>query len=185
MISEVLKDAEERMRKGIDVLKKEYSTIRAGRANPNMLDKVTVEYYGTPTPVNQLANISVPEPRMLVIQPWDKTSLPAIEKAILKSDLGLNPSSDGSSIRLIIPQLTAERRTEIVKTVKKKAEETRVAIRNIRRDTNDHLKKLEKDHTSSEDEVKRAQDDVQKMTDKFVKEIDHIMETKEKEIMEV
>lgn len=185
MISEVLKDAEERMRKGIDVLKKEYSTIRAGRANPNMLDKVTVEYYGTPTPVNQLANISVPEPRMLVIQPWDKTSLPAIEKAILKSDLGLNPSSDGSAIRLIIPQLTAERRTEIVKTVKKKAEETRVAIRNIRRDTNDHLKKLEKDHTSSEDEVKRAQDDVQKMTDKFVKEIDHIMETKEKEIMEV
>lgn len=185
MISEVLTDTEDRMRKGVEVLKREYATIRAGRANPNMLDKITVEYYGTATPVNQLANIAVPEPRMLSIQPWDKTSLPMIEKAILKSDLGLNPSSDGVVIRLIIPQLTAERRTEIVKTVKKKAEEARVAIRNIRRDTNDHLKKLEKDHTSSEDEVKRAQDDVQKMTDKFIKEIDHIMDAKEREIMEV
>jgi ribosome recycling factor len=185
MISDVLKDAEDRMSKGLDSLKREYATIRAGRATPSMLEKVSVEYYGTPTPVNQLANISVPEPRMLVIQPWDKTSLPLIEKAIFKSDLGLNPSSDGVAIRLIIPQLTAERRTEIVKTVKKKAEDSRVVIRNIRRDINDHLKKLEKDHTSSEDEVKRAQDDVQKMTDKFIKEIDHIMETKEKEIMEV
>lgn len=185
MINDVLNDAEERMRKGIDVLKKEYATIRAGRANPNMLDKIAVEYYGTPTPLNQLANISVPEPRVLAIQPWDKSTLPLIEKAILKSDLGLNPSSDGSIIRLIIPQLTAERRTEIVKSVKKKAEEARVAVRNIRRDTNDHLKKLEKDHTASQDEVKRAQDDIQKMTDKYVKEIDRIMETKEKEIMEV
>lgn len=185
MISEELKDAEDRMRKGIDVLKREYATIRAGRANPSMLDKITVEYYGTPTPINQLANISVPESRMLTIQPWDKSSLPMIEKAILKSDLGLNPSSDGVVIRLIIPQLTAERRVEIVKTVKKKAEDARVAIRNIRRDTNDHLKKLEKEHTSSEDEVKRAQEDVQKMTDKCVKEIDHIMDTKEREIMEV
>lgn len=185
MISEVLKDSEERMRKGIEALKREYTTIRAGRANPNMLDKITVEYYGAPTPINQLANISVPESRMLTIQPWDKTSLPMIEKAILKSDLGLNPSSDGVVIRLIIPQLTAERRTEIVKTVKKKAEEARVAIRNIRRDINDHLKKLEKDHTSSEDEVKRAQEDVQKMTDKFIKEIDILADSKEKEIMEV
>lgn len=183
MISEVLQDAEDRMRKGIDALKREYATIRAGRANPNILDKITVEYYGTPTPVNQLANIAVPESRMLTIQPWDRSSLPMIEKAIMKSDLGLNPSSDGVIIRLIIPQLTAERRVEIVKTVKRKAEESRVAIRNIRRDSNDHLKKLEKDHTSSEDEVKRAQEDVQKMTDKCIKEIDHIMDTKEQEIM--
>lgn len=185
MISDVLKEAEDRMVKAVEALKREYTTIRAGRANPNMLDKVTVEYYGTQTPINQLANISVPEPRLLAIQPWDKSSLPMIEKAILKSDLGLNPSSDGTVIRLIIPQLTAERRTEIVKTVKKKAEESRVAVRNIRRDTNDSLKKLEKEHTASEDEVKRAQDDVQKMTDKFVKEIDRIMDIKEKEIMEV
>lgn len=185
MISDVLKDAEERMRKGVESLRKEYTVIRAGRANPSMLERVMVDYYGAPTPVNQLANISVPEPRMLVLQPWDKTSLPAIEKAILKSDLGLNPSSDGTVIRLIIPQLTAERRSELVKTVKKKAEESRVAIRNVRRDTNDQLKKLEKDHTSSEDEVKRAQDDVQKMTDKFIKEIDAVMDTKEQEIMEV
>lgn len=185
MISEVLKDAEERMHKGVDSLKREYGTIRAGRANPSMLDKITVEYYGTPTPINQLANINVPESRILAIQPWDKSSLPMIEKAILKSDLGLNPSSDGVVIRLIIPQLTAERRVEIVKTVKKKAEEARVAVRNIRRDSNDQLKKFEKDHSSSEDEVKRAQEDVQKMTDKCIKEIDHIMDTKEQEIMEV
>lgn len=185
MISDVLKDAEERMRKGVESLRKEYTAIRAGRANPSMLERVMVEYYGTPTPVNQLANISVPEPRMLLLQPWDKTALPAIEKGIMKSDLGLNPSSDGNVIRLIIPQLTAERRSDLVKNIKKKAEESRVAIRNIRRDTNDHLKKLEKDHTSSEDEVKRAQEDVQKMTDKFIKEIDQIMDTKEQEIMEV
>ncbi|AGA70010.1 ribosome recycling factor [Desulfitobacterium dichloroeliminans LMG P-21439] len=185
MISDVLKEAEDRMVKAGESLKREYTTIRAGRANPNMLDRISVEYYGTQTPVNQLANISVPEPRILVIQPWDKTSLPMIEKAILKSDLGLNPSSDGTVIRLIIPQLTAERRTEIVKTVKKKAEEARVAVRNIRRDGNDSLKKVEKDHAASEDEVKRAQDDVQKMTDKHIKEIDRIMDAKEKEIMEV
>lgn len=185
MISDVLKDAEERMRKGVESLRREYTVIRAGRANPSMLERVTVDYYGAPTPVNQLANISVPEPRMLILQPWDKTSLPAIEKAIMKSDLGLNPSSDGNVIRLIIPQLTAERRTELVKTVKKKAEESRVVVRNIRRDINDQLKKLEKDHTASEDEIKRAQEDVQKMTDKFIKEIDTTMESKEQEIMDV
>lgn len=185
MISDVLKDAEDRMRKGVESLRKEYTVIRAGRANPSMLERVMVEYYGTLTPVNQMANISVPEPRMLLLQPWDRTALPAIEKGIMKSDLGLNPSSDGNVIRLIIPQLTAERRTELVKTVKKKAEDSRVVIRNIRRDTNDQLKKLEKDHTSSEDEVKRAQEDVQKMTDKFIKEIDTTMDTKEQEIMEV
>lgn len=185
MIQDVLKDSEERMHKGVDALRKEYASIRAGRANPSILDKVVVDYYGTPTPVNQLANISVPEPRILAIQPWDKSTLPSIEKAILKSDLGLNPSSDGTVIRLIIPQLTAEKRTEIVKTLKKKAEDARVAIRNVRRDANDHLKKLEKDHKASEDEVKRAQDDLQKMTDKLIKEIEHVLDVKEKEILEV
>lgn len=185
MIEDLLKDSDERMQKGIEALRKEYGSIRAGRANPSILDKVLVDYYGTPTPVNQLANISVPEPRILAIQPWDKSLLPSLEKAILKSDLGLNPSSDGTVIRLIIPQLTAEKRTELVKTLKKKAEESRVAIRNIRRDVNDHLKKLEKDHKASEDEVKRAQDDLQKMTDKHIKGIDHVLEVKEKEILEV
>jgi ribosome recycling factor len=184
MIPDVLKDSEERMGKGIDSLRKEFGTIRAGRANPGVLEKVSVDYYGTPTPVNQLANISVPEPRLLLVQPWDKSSLPAIEKAILKSDLGFNPSSDGTVIRIIIPQLTAERRAELVKTVKKKAEEARVAIRNIRRDTNDHLKKMSKEH-ASEDEIKRAQENVQKMTDKYIKEIDAVTEIKEKEITEV
>lgn len=188
MISEVLKDADERMHKGVEALRKEYASIRAGRANPSVLDKVMVEYYGTPTPISQLANISAPEARMIVIQSWDRTVLPAIEKAIMKSDLGLNPSSDGTVIRLMIPQLTAERRVELVKTVKKKAEESKVAVRNIRRDVNDQLKKLEKDHSgngASEDEVKRAQDDVQKMTDKMIKEIERVMETKESEITEV
>lgn len=185
MISEEIKDAEERMHKGVDALRKEYSTIRAGRANPSVLDKVMVEYYGAPTPINQLANVSTPEPRMLVIQPWDRTLLPSIEKAIMKSDLGLNPSSDGTVIRLVIPQLTAQRRTELVKKIKKEAEEARVAVRNVRRDVNDKLKKLEKDHEASEDEVKRAQDEVQKITDKVIKEIEHVMETKESEITEV
>ena len=185
MISDVLKDTEDRMVKAVEALKREYSTIRAGRANPNMLDKVTVEYYGTQTPINQLANVSVPEPRILAIQPWDKSSLPMIEKAILKSDLGLNPSSDGTVIRLIIPQLTAERRTEIVKTVKKKAEESRVAVRNIRRDSNDGLKKLEKDENLPEDMVKSTQDDIQKLTDKYVGIIDSLVVEKEKEVMTV
>jgi ribosome recycling factor len=182
MISEVIKDAEERMHKGVDALRREYAAIRAGRANPSVLDKVMVDYYGTPTPINQMANISAPEPRMLVIQAWDKSVLPAIEKAIMKSDLGLNPSSDGTVIRLMIPQLTAERRVELVKKVKKEAEEARIAVRNVRRDVNDKLKKLEKDHLASEDEIKRAQEDVQKMTDKIIKEIEHVMETKESEL---
>ena len=185
MIVEVIKDAEERMHKGVDALRREFATIRAGRANPSVLDKVMVEYYGTPTPINQLANISAPEPRMLVIQAWDRTVIPAIEKAIMKSDLGLNPSSDGTVIRLNIPQLTAERRLELVKKVKKEAEEARVSVRNVRRDVNDKLKKLEKDHEASEDEIKRAQEDVQKMTDKIIKEIEQVMETKESEITEV
>ncbi|MBP1759155.1 MAG: ribosome recycling factor [Firmicutes bacterium] len=185
MISEVIKDADERMHKGVDALRREYASIRAGRANPSVLEKVMVEYYGTPTPINQLANVSAPEARMLLIQPWDRTVLPAIEKAIMKSDLGLNPSSDGNVIRLMIPQLTSERRVELVKAVKKKAEDARVAVRNVRRDVNDQLKKLEKDHEASEDEVKRAQEEVQKMTDKIIKDVERVMEAKESEIMEV
>ncbi|HWJ03781.1 MAG TPA: ribosome recycling factor [Verrucomicrobiae bacterium] len=185
MIREVVQDAEDRMKKAIETLRKEYSTLRAGRATPSLLDKVAVDYYGVPTPVNQLANISVPEPRLLVIQPWDKSSLPVVEKAILKSDLGLNPSSDGQVIRIVIPQLTQERRNDLVKVVKKKAEETRVAIRNIRRDANDHIKLMEKEHEVSEDEAKRGQDDTQKATDKYIKEVDHVLEVKEQEILEV
>ncbi len=180
-----MNEAEDRMKKTVDVLRKELASIRAGRANPAMLEKITVDYYGTPTPVNQLANISIPESRMLVIQPWDKTSMPAIEKAILKSDLGLTPSNDGVVIRLTIPQLTAERRTEIVKTVKKKAEENRVAVRNIRRELIDDIKKVEKEKTVSEDESKKGQEKAQKLTDKYIKDIDDVLDKKELEIMEV
>ncbi|WP_243236932.1 ribosome recycling factor [Heliobacterium chlorum] len=173
------------MKKSIEALRKEYQSIRAGRANPAILDKVMVEYYGVPTPLNQVGNISAPEPRLLMIQPWEKSLLSAIEKAILKSDLGLTPSNDGSVIRLIIPQLTQERRNELVKQVKKRAEEYRVILRNHRREANDDIKALQKDHMISEDEAKRAQDEVQKLTDKFIKEIDQVAERKEAEIMEV
>lgn len=185
MLKDAVKEAEERMKKTVEILRKDYSTLRAGRANPSILDKVMVDYYGTPSPLNQLANISAPEPRLLMIQPWDKSIVSAIEKAILKSDLGLNPSSDGSVIRIVIPQLTQERRTELVKVIKKKAEEGRVSIRNIRRDCNDRIKNLEKTKVISEDETKKGQDEVQKLTDKYIKEIDHVLEIKEKEIMEV
>jgi ribosome recycling factor len=185
MINDVLNQAEIKMKKTVEVLRKDLASIRAGRANPAMLEKVSVDYYGTPTPINQLANISVPEPRLLLIQPWDKSSIKDIEKAILKSDLGLNPSNDGVVIRLAIPQLTAERRTEIVKSVKKKAEESRVAIRNIRRELIDDIKKREKDKIVSEDESKKGQDNAQKVTDKNIKDIDEILGKKEQEIMEV
>jgi len=185
VLKEAIKEAEEKMKKSIEILRKEYSTLRAGRANPAILEKVLVEYYGTPTPINQLASIAAPEPRLLTIQPWDKTIVPAVEKAILKSDLGLNPSSDGGIIRIVIPQLTQERRLELVKMIKKKAEECRVSIRNVRRETNERIKALEKNKTISEDESKKGQEDVQKMTDKYIKEVDHVLEAKEKEIMEV
>lgn len=184
-IKEIHVSYEERMQKALDALRKELAALRAGRATPALLDKITVDYYGTPTPVNQVANIAVPEPRMITIQPWEKTMVGPIEKAIMKSDLGLTPNSDGTVIRLSIPQLTQQRRTELVKMVHKKAEESRVAIRNLRRDANDAIKKLEKDKLVSEDETKKAQDDVQKLTDKYIKEVDRIMAAKEKEIMEV
>lgn len=185
MVKELIKEAEGNMKKSIEVVQKEFASLRAGRATPALLDKIMVNYYGTPTPVNQLANISVPEARLLVIQPWDKGVLHDIEKAIMKSDLGINPTSDGTVIRLAIPQLTQERRLELMKVIKKKAEEGRVAIRNIRRDANDQLKAMQKEGIISEDELKRSQDDVQKMTDRFIKEVDRILSVKEQEIMQV
>lgn len=185
MIKDILASHEERMKKSIDALKREYATLRAGRATPSLLDKVMVDYYGTPTPVNQVAKVSVPEPRMIVIQPWEKTILHDIEKAIMKSDLGLNPNSDGNAIRLAIPQLTQERRQEIVKTVSKKAEEAKVAIRNLRRDGNEAIKKLEKAKEATEDEAKKGQEDMQKLADKYVKLVDTTKASKEKEVMEV
>ncbi|EJW15569.1 ribosome recycling factor [Paenibacillus alvei] len=180
----VKKNAEERMEKAIAALKRELATLRAGRATPALLDRVQVEYYGAMTPVNQLANISTPDPRTLMIQPWDKSSLADIERAILKSDLGLTPANDGSLIRLSIPPLTEERRAELVKHTKKFGEEAKVAIRNIRRDANDDIKKLEKTDIS-EDESRRHQEDIQKTTDKFIAEVDKVLVVKEKEIMEV
>ncbi|MCF0155827.1 MAG: ribosome recycling factor [Veillonella sp.] len=184
-LNEILAQQEERMNKSIDALKHEFASIRTGRASTALLDGVTVDYYGTPSPINQVANISVPEPRMIVIAPWDKSMMPAIEKAIMMSDLGLNPNNDGEQIRLAIPQLTEERRKEIVKTVHKKAEDAKVAIRNIRRDANDALKKEEKAKTITEDVAKDGQDRIQKVTDKFIKMIDDLKVVKEKDVLEV
>lgn len=185
MIKEIVGEAEERMKKAIEVLRKDFASLRAGRATPALLDKVLVDYYGVPTPINQMANVSVPEPRLLVIQPWDKNVISAIEKALMKSDLGITPNNDGTVIRLAIPQLNQERRNELVKVVKKKAEETRVAIRNVRRDANEHLKVFEKEKEISEDDNKRAQEEVQKLTDKLIKEVDQVVDHKEQEIREV
>lgn len=185
MANPLLSEAEKNMKKTVEVVNKEFASLRAGRATPSLLDKIMVQYYGTPTPINQLANVSAPEARLLVIQPWDKTVLPEIEKAILKSDLGITPASDGNVIRLAIPQLTQERRAELVKVVKKKAEEGRVAVRNLRRDANDALKTRQKNGEISEDEQRRLQDEVQKLTDKYIKEIDNLLAAKEKEIMTV
>ncbi|SFU75549.1 ribosome recycling factor [Alicyclobacillus macrosporangiidus] len=185
MLNDVIRSAEERMEKAVQVFKRDVATVRAGRATPNMLDKVTVEYYGSQMPVNQVASITTPEPRQLVIAPWDKGLLSEIERAIQKSDLGLNPMNDGSVIRLILPPLTEERRQELVKVVRKMAEEARVALRNIRRDANEDLKKLEKSGDAPEDEVRRATDKVQALTDRFVAEIDKAATAKEKEILEV
>lgn len=182
---DILRDAEERMKKTAEGFRKDLMAMRAGRANPAMLEKIVVDYYGTPTPVNQLATISVPEPRLIVIQPWDKSIVSAIERAILKSDLGINPRTDGAIIRLAIPSLTRERRQELVKTTRKRAEEERVSVRNIRRDANDMIKELEKKGEISEDGSRRVLERVQEITDKYIKEIDAILKAKEKEIMEV
>ncbi|QNO16450.1 ribosome recycling factor [Alkalicella caledoniensis] len=185
MLNDIYTDVKDRMGKAVQSLKKDLASLRAGRANVSILDKVMPEYYGVPTPISQMATVSAPEARLLVIQPWDKTTIPDIEKAILKSDIGITPNNDGSVIRLNFPQLTQERRGELVKVIKKKGEEGRVAIRNIRRDGNDMVKELEKDNEISEDDSRRAQDEIQKITDTFIKEIDGIILKKEEEVMEV
>lgn len=176
---------EERMDKTIENFKKDLSSIRTGRASTTLLDRIMVEYYGTPTPVKQVANVSAPEPRLITIVPWEKKMLGDIEKAILKSDLGLNPNNDGAMIRLEIPQLTEERRKELTKKVNKHAEEAKVVIRNVRRDANEAIKKLEKGKQITEDESKKAQTDMQKLTDKKIKVVDEMKDKKEKEVMEV
>lgn len=185
MPKQVIDNAKERMTKAIQAYTRELASIRAGRANASLLDRITVDYYGAPTPVNQLAGISVPEARLLVIQPYDKSILGEIEKAILKSDIGLTPSNDGSIIRLTIPQLTEDRRKDLVKLVKKESEEAKVAIRNVRRDANDDLKKLEKNGEITEDDLRGYSDDIQKLTDEHINKIDSITKDKEKEILEV
>lgn len=185
MPKQVIATAKDRMTKATQSYSRELASIRAGRASASLLDRITIDYYGAPTPVNQLAGISTPEARLLVIQPYDKSILGEIEKAILKSDLGLNPSSDGMIIRLAIPQLTEERRKELVKVVKKESEEAKVAIRNIRRDANDDLKKLEKNGEITEDELHGFSNDIQKITDEYINKIEQITKDKEKEILEV
>lgn len=184
-VSDILKDAEHRMQGALDATLEDFHHIRTGRANPAMLDGITVDYYGTPTPISQVGNISTPEPRLIVITPWDKGLLGPISKAILNSDLSLNPSNDGQVIRLVLPPLTEERRKEFAKLAGKKTEEGRVAVRNVRRDAIDHLKRVEKAGEISEDESKRAQDKVQKLTDDYIKKIDHAHDQKVAEIMEV
>ena len=184
-MTDYLLDAEERMEKTLNNLKDEYVTIRAGRANPGVLNRVTADYYGAPTPIQQLANVSVPEARMLVIQPGDKTALKAIERAIQASDIGINPNNDGSVIRLIFPELTEERRKELTKDVRKKGEAAKVAVRNIRRDAVDRIKKAQKAGEITEDDQKKDEEAAQKLTDKFVEKIDKAVEEKTKEIMTV
>ena len=176
---------EEKMQKCVDYLVADFAAIRAGRANPNVLNKIRVDYYGTPTPIQQVANVSVPEPRMIQIAPWDRSLIKAIEKAIMTSELGINPNNDGSVIRLIFPEVTEERRKQLAKDVKKKGEEQKVAVRNVRRDGVDAVKKFEKASEITEDDRKDLEDQLQKMTDKFVKNIDKAVEDKTKEIMTV
>ena len=184
-ISDVLKTSEEQMNKVIEATKRDFATVRTGRANPANLERVQVECYGSLTPLKQIAGISAPEPRLLVVQPWDKSIINDVEKAIQKADLGLNPTNDGTVIRLVIPQLTEERRKELVRLVKKDAEEKRVLVRNVRRDAKDKIKKMEKDGLISEDDSHKAMDELQKLTDKYVAEIDKLLAAKEAEIMEV
>jgi len=184
MYKDLVMSSEETMRKSINFLKEELATIRAGKANPKLVDKIQVSYYGTMTPLNQIANISVPEPRAILIQPWDARALKDIERAILASDLGINPNNDGKLIRLIIPVLTEERRKELLKVVKKEIENSKIAVRNIRRDTNE-IKKLEKLSEITKDDLKRAEEEMQKLTDRYISMIDDIYKEKEKEVLEV
>ena len=183
-MSDVIEIAQDKMNKTISVLKRDLGGLRAGRANPQLLERILVDYYGAPTPINQMGNISSPEARLLVINLWDPKMIPAVEKAIQKSDLGINPTNDGKLIRLVFPELTEERRRDLVKTIKKKAEESKVAIRSIRRDANETLKKQKKDGEITEDDQKFYEEEAQEITDDSIKEIDRIASEKEKEIME-
>ena len=183
-MDERLKPFEEKMQKSYDFLEGDLATIRAGRANPHVLDKLRVDYYGTPTPIQQVGNVTVPEPRVIQIAPWEKTLIKAIEKAIMTSDIGINPTNDGAVIRLVFPELTEERRKDLVKDIKKKGEECKVAVRNIRRDANDAFKKLAKTEVS-EDEIKDLEDAVQKLTDKYIKDVDKAIDEKSKEVLTV
>ncbi len=185
MYQDIIKAAADKMDKTIAVIQKDLSTLRAGRANPQILDKITVDYYGTPTALNQVGNISSPEPRLLVIAPWEASMITPIEKAIQKSDIGINPSNDGKVIRLLVPELTAERRKDLCKQVKKRIEDGKVAIRAIRRDAMETLKKMKKDSEITEDDQKNAEKELQKVTDAHIEQIDKVGTAKEKEIMEV
>lgn len=185
MIKEILKEGEQKMQVVINATQTAFSEVRTGRANPNILDRVMANYYGTPTPLNQMANISVPEARLLVIQPWDKSALKEIEKAILTADLGLTPNNDGTLIRIAFPQLTEERRKDLVRVVRKDAEDHKVGVRNVRRELNESIKNLEKNGDISEDDSHRFLDDVQELTDKYIEKIDKLLEVKEKEILEI
>ncbi len=185
MATDVMDNAKERMNKTISVLQQELGARRAGRANPQVLDRILVDYYGSPTPINQLGNISVPEPRMLVIAPWDGKLIPAIEKALQKSELGINPANDGKVIRLVFPELTEERRKDLVKVVRKKGEESKVAIRAIRRDANEQIKAQKKNNELTEDDQKHLEEKIQKLTDELIRDIDRIIAEKEKEILSV
>ena len=185
MVKDTLNQAETKMKKAVEALRHHLGSIRTGRASPSLVEHLHVEYYGSEMPLNQLANVSVPEARLLVIQPWDKGAMKAIEKAIQNSDLGLNPNNDGQVIRLSIPQLTEQRRKELVKVVKKEVEEQKVSLRNVRRDAQNDLKKLESDKQISEDELKRAQEKLEQLTGQYTKELDQVGHTKEQEVMEV
>ena len=185
MSQELIKNTKEKMKKSISSMQRDFGAIRAGRANPQILERVMVDYYGTATPIAQLANVSVPEPRILLINVWDANALGDVERAIQSADLGINPSNDGKAIRMVFPELTEERRKELSKTVHKRSEEGKVAVRAARRDANDAIKKLKKDNEISEDEAKNLEDDIQKLTDQFIKEVDDCAKDKEKEIMEI
>ena len=185
MVKDVIDKSRTGMEKAIDALKKDFTKVRTGRASVALLDDVKVDYYGTPTPLNQVGTLAVPEPRLITIQPWEKKLIPEIERAIFKSDLGLNPTSDGALVRIVIPPLTEERRKEMVKLVKRMGEETKIVLRNVRRDANDGLKKMEKNKEISEDDLKRGEKEIQDLTDQYVKKVDEVVTVKEKEVMEI
>ena len=184
-LDEIIKSAEHRMTTAVEFLGRDLQSVRTGRASPTLLDRIQVDYYGSPTPINGVANISAPDPHMVLVQPWDRTMLGPIEKAIQKSDLGINPTNDGQVIRLVLPQLTQDRRKDLVKQVHHRAEEARVAVRNCRRDALDHLRKAEKDGGISQEDARRAQDRLQKLTDQFIKRVDDVSKNKETEVLEV